>query len=227
MILTHPHRAYIEAVAAAAANHRRPASELNIWPETEGLLSAVLRYGPAHQGGAASAFTWPRGLNLLWDQRQGWHYTGAQSRAPHQTLPLPELASPRDVAGMLAVVLAGGARDLPAKPDPSAGLWDEADHYAARLGRLDVADALAKNHWTRVGNVKAPMRMRSPSGRVVWSMTADVDPVWPGDHWLTSYLRALDVVKRFDADSDTVAIIKACCSAEQSATNERTKTRPG
>lgn len=220
MILTHPHRAYIEAVAAAAADHRRPASELTIWPETEGLLSAVLRYGPAHHGGTASAFTWPRGLNLLWDQRQGWHYTGGDPQAPHHTLPLPVLASPRDIIRMLTAVLDGTMRDLPAEPDPDAEVWDEADRYAARLGRLDVAHVLAKgeDNWSRVGDATAPLMMRSPSGQVLWKITADVDPVWPGDPWLTSYLRAPGAVKEFDAACDTASIAEACRSAELSAT---------
>lgn len=216
MILTHPHphRAYIEAVAAAAADRRCAAAELNIRPETEGLLSAVLRYGPAHHGGGASAFAWPRGLNLLWDQRRGWHYTGGQPQAPHHALPLPVLASPREIVQMLGLVLAGDARDLPTEPDPNAELWDQAGRHAAQLGRLDVARALAKNHWSRVGDVKAPMMMRSPSGRVVWAMTADVDPMWPCDHWLTSYLRSPGTTEAFDAFSDTLTITKACRSAE-------------
>jgi hypothetical protein len=129
------HHRYVEAVARAdgPAGPFAPQEWFTV-QERDGLLSATLRY----------TTKCPNGLEFRWDQREGWRYvwTSADGRevvhGPEPT-PVPILASPAAVIGVLSVLLDDPDYQLPNQDE----IWEHATALAAALG-LDLAADLGR-----------------------------------------------------------------------------------
>ncbi|MBD0691073.1 hypothetical protein [Streptomyces sp. CBMA123] len=130
-----PHQRYVEAVARADG----PTSpyvphEWSTRQGPDGLLSATLRYTTA----------WPHGLEFWWDQREGWRYVwmiadGRNVVHGPEPLPVPILASPAAVIGVMSVLLADPDYQLPIQYE----LWEHATDLATALG-LDLTADLSR-----------------------------------------------------------------------------------
>ncbi|MFE4497120.1 hypothetical protein ACFRKD_32210 [Streptomyces niveus] len=186
-----PHQAYISAVAAAAGVdiHHAPGAPRHVvaYPQAHGLLTAALHY--SQQDGGPDAL--PDGVTLRWDQRAGWRYVpGGRPDAPETPLPVPVLAAPDALAGLLPELLAGHTAGLA----HSTAQWPLTDNCRRLLGRRDVVEALEAltdegEEWEHIEEAGEPVALAC--GSVVWRLTDDhLDP-WYGGDWRDSRLSGI------------------------------------
>ncbi|MEV8396710.1 hypothetical protein [Streptomyces niveus] len=182
-----PHQAYIAAVAAAAGvdSHQAPGDSQHVvaYPEAHGLLTAALHYTQRGVGSTAL----PNGVTLRWDQRAGWRYVpGGRPNAPETPLPVPILASPNTVAGLLAELL----DDRTTRLTSSTEQFPLSQTHQRLLGRLDVIGQLEDDGWVR--RDQAPDEpVALACGSVVWRLTDDHEDIWFGGDWRDSRLSGL------------------------------------
>ncbi|WP_030390990.1 hypothetical protein [Streptomyces sp. NRRL S-241] len=128
-------------------------------------------------GGAAelSGQEWPEGLELAWDSSTGWAYRG-RGGDKLVALPVPVLAAPEAVVGLLPALMDGRRDQLPASEDrwERAAVLAQWAESAAVLGddKYDVAyqraeeEAAAFDRWQAEldGDDALPAAAQSPVG---------------------------------------------------------------
>ncbi|MEV0776286.1 hypothetical protein [Streptomyces sp. NPDC050428] len=181
-----PHAPYIAAVAAAAGidTPHTPSTPRHFvaYPEAHGLLTASLHY--RQEGGGSEAL--PDGVTLWWDQRAGWRYVpGGRPNAQETALPIPILATPDAIVGLLPDLLAGRTGGLAR----SADQWPLTQTRRRLLGRLDVIEQLEADGWEHRGEPDEPVVLAC--GSVVWRLTDDHEDFWYGGDWRDSRLSGL------------------------------------
>ncbi|MFD9867531.1 hypothetical protein ACFXI8_23905 [Streptomyces niveus] len=207
-----PHTPYIKIVAAAVeADRRWVTDDYQVEPlSTSGLLTAKIHYARREDAGPEAL---PGGVALLWDQRQGWRAIPGCAAGPETPLPVPVLASPRAIAGMLPELLNGRTTGFISSTDQ----WHLSQEHRRLIGRRDVIDVLESDGWLHTEDLGEPPNL--VYGTIVWQLSGFDDIWWKAD-WRDSRLRAPFWTVNFSSTTPCSVVVAAARDAVARSTIE-------